>query len=110
MILRRLTTALRKQDWFTVVIETLIVVMGVYLGIQLGNWNAARGNQPTSRPSPCAISGRTSGHNCHKGTKSAVSSACCAFTQSGSRRKFPARSSGLLANMMGLFGKGMGNS
>lgn len=42
MILRRLTTALRKQDWFTVVIETLIVVFGVYLGIQLGNWNEAR--------------------------------------------------------------------
>ncbi|HBH88933.1 hypothetical protein [Ponticaulis sp.] len=45
MILRRLATSIRKQDWFAVVIETLIVVMGVYLGIQLGNWNAARGNQ-----------------------------------------------------------------
>lgn len=42
MILRRLTTALRKQDWFTVVIETLIVVLGVFLGLQLGNWNEAR--------------------------------------------------------------------
>jgi len=39
MILRRLTTALRKQDRFTVLIETLIVVLGVFLGIQLGNWN-----------------------------------------------------------------------
>ena len=28
MILRRLSTALRKQDWGTVVIETLIVVFG----------------------------------------------------------------------------------
>ena len=35
MILRRLATSIRKQDWFAVVIETLIVVMGVYLGIQL---------------------------------------------------------------------------
>ncbi len=42
MILRRLATSIRKQDWFAVVIETLIVVMGVYLGIQLGNWNAGR--------------------------------------------------------------------
>lgn len=42
LILRRLATSIRKQDWFAVVIETLIVVMGVYLGIQLGNWNAAR--------------------------------------------------------------------
>ena len=42
MILRRLTDALRKQDWFAVIIETLIVVLGVFLGLQLGNWNASR--------------------------------------------------------------------
>ena len=42
MILQRLATSIRKQDWFTVVIETMIVVFGVYLGIQLGNWNADR--------------------------------------------------------------------
>ncbi|MEH6743397.1 hypothetical protein [Hyphomonas sp.] len=42
MILRRLTTALREQDWFTVVIETLIVVFGVFIGLQVNNWNEAR--------------------------------------------------------------------
>ena len=42
MILRRLTTALRKQDWFTVTIETLIVVFGVFIGLQVNNWNEAR--------------------------------------------------------------------
>ncbi|MGB3626889.1 MAG: hypothetical protein WA989_13730 [Henriciella sp.] len=42
MILRRLATAFRKQDWFTVAVETLIVVLGVFLGLQLGNWNEAR--------------------------------------------------------------------
>ena len=42
MILRRLTTALRKQDWVTVLIETLIVVLGVFLGLQVNNWNADR--------------------------------------------------------------------
>ncbi|WP_300396538.1 hypothetical protein [Henriciella sp.] len=42
MILQRLATSIRKQDWFTVLIETLIVVLGVFLGIQLGNWNEAR--------------------------------------------------------------------
>lgn len=42
MILQRLATSIRQQDWFTVVIETLIVVFGVYLGIQLGNWNGER--------------------------------------------------------------------
>ena len=34
MILRRLTDAFRKQDWFTVGIETLIVVLGVFHGLQ----------------------------------------------------------------------------
>ena len=42
MILRRLTNALRKQDWFTVVIETLIVVFGVFIGLQVNNWNEDR--------------------------------------------------------------------
>ena len=42
MILRRLTDSFRKQDWFTVAVETLIVVLGVFLGLQVNNWNAAR--------------------------------------------------------------------
>lgn len=42
MILRRLTTAVRKQDWFTVMVETLIVVFGVFIGLQVANWNDAR--------------------------------------------------------------------
>lgn len=45
MILQRLATSIRKQDWFTVLIETLIVVFGVFIGIQLGNWNEARAGQ-----------------------------------------------------------------
>jgi hypothetical protein len=42
MILRRLSAAIRKQDWFTVVVETLIVVFGVFIGLQVNNWNEAR--------------------------------------------------------------------
>tara|TARA_R110000787_G_scaffold263916_1_gene369811 strand:- start:1095 stop:1841 length:747 start_codon:yes stop_codon:yes gene_type:complete len=42
VILRRLATAFHKQDWFTVVIETLIVMFGVFLGLQVNNWNQAR--------------------------------------------------------------------
>ena len=42
MILRRLTNAIRRRDWFTVVIETLIVVLGVFLGLQVNNWNVLR--------------------------------------------------------------------
>ncbi len=42
MILQRLANAFRKQDWFTVLVETLIVVFGVFIGLQVNNWNAAR--------------------------------------------------------------------
>jgi hypothetical protein len=42
MILRRITDAFHKQDWFTVFIETLIVVFGVFIGLQVNNWNEAR--------------------------------------------------------------------
>ncbi len=49
MILRRLVEALRKQDWLTVVIETLIVVLGVFLGIQLGNLNESQADKARER-------------------------------------------------------------
>tara|TARA_R110002096_G_scaffold248080_3_gene440576 strand:- start:2420 stop:3163 length:744 start_codon:yes stop_codon:yes gene_type:complete len=42
LILRRITEAFRKQDWFTVAVETLIVVLGVFLGLQANNWNGER--------------------------------------------------------------------
>ncbi len=42
MILRRISDALRRQDWTTVVVETLIVTFGVLLGLQLNNWNEDR--------------------------------------------------------------------
>ncbi|HPE48086.1 MAG TPA: hypothetical protein PLR76_06810 [Hyphomonas sp.] len=45
MILRRITNAFSRQDWFTVFIETLIVVLGVFLGLQVNNWNAGRANR-----------------------------------------------------------------
>lgn len=49
MILRRLADAFRKQDWFTVVIETMIVIFGVFIGIQVANWNAARVDEGRAR-------------------------------------------------------------
>ncbi len=42
MILRRMAEAFRKRDWFTVLVEIMIVVMGVFLGLQVDNWNQAR--------------------------------------------------------------------
>lgn len=41
MILRRISDAFRQQDWFTVGVETLIVVLGVFLGLQVNNWNTS---------------------------------------------------------------------
>jgi len=39
MILRRLAESIRRQDWFTVLLEILIVVLGVFIGIEVSNWN-----------------------------------------------------------------------
>lgn len=49
MILRRLSDAFRRQDWFTVTVETLMVVLGVFLGLQVNNWNEARAEGKRSR-------------------------------------------------------------
>ena len=42
MILRRLAFAVRQQDWFIVFVELFLIVAGVFLGIQVSNWNEAR--------------------------------------------------------------------
>ncbi len=39
MILRRMADAVREQNWFTVIIEILIVVIGIFLGLQVTDWN-----------------------------------------------------------------------
>jgi len=41
MILRRVTEHVRAQNWFAVGIDFLIVVIGVFIGIQVANWNEA---------------------------------------------------------------------
>lgn len=42
MILRRLLDRVRQQDWAAVVIELGLVVAGVFLGLQVSNWNDER--------------------------------------------------------------------
>lgn len=42
MILRRLTTNLRTQNWTTIAIELCIVIIGVFVGNMVSNWNQAR--------------------------------------------------------------------
>jgi hypothetical protein len=42
MILRRIAQSVRARDWFTVLIELAIVVAGVFIGIEVANWNEGR--------------------------------------------------------------------
>jgi len=42
MFVRRLTTSLKEQHWMTIAIELIIVIVGVFVGNQVSNWNEAR--------------------------------------------------------------------
>jgi len=42
MILRRISENLRSQNWFAVILEFVIVVVGVFMGLQVQDWNEAR--------------------------------------------------------------------
>lgn len=42
MILRRVISHVRNQEWTAIGIDFLIVVLGVFVGIQVSNWNEAR--------------------------------------------------------------------
>ncbi len=42
MILRRLSQSIKEQNWTAIWIEFILLVAGVFLGIQVSNWNAAR--------------------------------------------------------------------
>ncbi len=44
MILRRLKAHVEAENWFAVGIDFCIVVIGVFIGIQVANWNEARAN------------------------------------------------------------------
>jgi hypothetical protein len=39
MILRSVTKHVKEQNWFAVFVDLLIVVVGVFIGIQVSNWN-----------------------------------------------------------------------
>lgn len=42
MVLRRIAEHVKAQNWFAVGIELVILVLGVFIGIQVANWNEAR--------------------------------------------------------------------
>ena len=49
MLLRRLTKHIQDQNWFAVGIDFLIVVVGVFIGLQVQEWSAARGDDERLR-------------------------------------------------------------
>jgi hypothetical protein len=42
MILRRIAQHVKDQNWFAVALDFVIVVVGVFIGLQVSNWNGAR--------------------------------------------------------------------
>lgn len=42
MILRRVTAHVKTQNWFAVALDLLVVIVGVFIGIEVANWNETR--------------------------------------------------------------------
>jgi len=49
MILRRIIDHVKSQNWTAVALDFAIVVVGVFIGIQVSNWNAARAEKVAVR-------------------------------------------------------------
>lgn len=45
MLLRRVIEHVKAQNWFAVALDFIIVVVGVFIGIQVSNWNEARAHR-----------------------------------------------------------------
>ena len=45
MLLRSISKHIEDQNWFAIGIDFVIVVVGVFIGIQVANWNDARGQR-----------------------------------------------------------------
>ncbi len=42
MLLRRVIAPFRNQEWTAIALDFLILVVGVFIGIEVANWNDAR--------------------------------------------------------------------
>ena len=51
MLLRRITQHIKAQNWFAVGLDFVIVVVGVFIGIQVANWNETQSTKAELRAS-----------------------------------------------------------
>jgi hypothetical protein len=49
MLLRRFIEHVKDQNWSAVGLDFVIVVLGVFIGIQVSNWNDARRDSALAR-------------------------------------------------------------
>jgi hypothetical protein len=42
MILKRVSQAIRRQDWLAVLLEFIILIVGIFMGLQATSWNEER--------------------------------------------------------------------
>jgi hypothetical protein len=57
MILRRLAQSLKDQNWTAITVEFVLLVAGVFLGIQAANWNAQRAEDAKAQAYEARIRG-----------------------------------------------------
>jgi hypothetical protein len=47
VIFNRIAQGVRKQDWFTAILELVILVIGIYIGLQVDDWVSERKDRQT---------------------------------------------------------------
>ena len=52
MIQRRFTEAITSQNWIVVFIEVLVLVVGIFIGLQVDDWNQTRKDRVEERAGP----------------------------------------------------------
>src|SRR4051812_40063961 len=49
MILRRFIDHVKKEHWTAIAIDFVVVILGVFIGLQANNWNEARNDRTRER-------------------------------------------------------------
>ena len=47
VIVNRIAQGLRRQDWFTAILELVILIIGIYIGLQVDDWVSERQDRET---------------------------------------------------------------